>query len=132
MNKWYNIVKNVIASGDYDLSAVLEKIDTFWAEGKMTDNQRSELKEAARMGATPSVGVDLFAKVQELEARVKALEENKSESAEEVVDDYKEGKWYYSGDKCLWNGVAYVCAAPNGVVCVWNPDEYPAYWSKVE
>lgn len=129
----HNIVKNVINAGGYDLTTILEKIDTFWAEGRLTDNQRQELKDLARAGATAQTGVDLFAKLQELEARVKALEETQStDSTEASADDYKVGHWYYKGDKCLWNGVTYTCTAPDGVVCVWSPEEYPTYWTKEE
>ena len=46
--------------------------------------------------------------------------------------EYVAGKWYYEDDKITHNGQKYVCIAPDGVVCVWSPDEYPAYWQLVE
>lgn len=128
----YNIVKNVIDAGGYVLTAVLGKIDTFWAEGSLTNDQRQELKELARSGATPQAGVNLFAKLEELEARVKKLEANNEEVTETSVEEYVSGRWYYNGDKCRQNGATYVCTAPAGVACVWSPDDYPAYWKKEE
>ena len=128
----YEIVKNVIEGGGYDLPALLTKIDALWVQGDLTDEERQELKEKARAGASPSAKADLFAKLQELEARVKALEEGKAEggSTEAAAEDFVEGRWYYNGDKCIWNGVTYVCIAPAGQVCVWSPEAYPTYWTK--
>lgn len=127
----YEIVKNVIEGGSYELSGLLHKIDTLWAQGDLTDDQRDGLKSLARSGASAKEGVDLFAKLQELEARVKALEAGKQEGgAEAAAEDFQEGRWYYNGDKCIWNGETYTCTAPAGVVCVWSPAAYPAYWTK--
>ena len=128
----YEIVKNVIEGGKYELSKLLIKIDTLWAQGDLTDPERDEMKAQARSGASAREGADLFAKLQELEARVKALEADKPEGGNEdaKAEDFKEGHWYYNGDKCLWKGETYVCTAPAGVVCVWSPEAYPAYWTK--
>ncbi len=130
----YNVVKNVISGGNFNLTAVLEKINILWAEDRLTDDERSELKELARAGAAPREGVDLFAKLQELETRIRVLEEkqNADDGTEKSAEDYVVGKWYYGGDKCLWNGQSYICTAPEGTVCVWSPEEYPAYWTKEE
>lgn len=130
----YSVVKNVISGGNFNLTAVLEKINILWAEGRLTDDERSELKELARAGATPQEGADLFAKLQELEMRIRALEEKQSTDASETetATDYVAGHWYYNGDKCIWNGESYICTAPEGTVCVWSPEEYPAYWTKEE
>lgn len=47
-----------------------------------------------------------------------------------AVPEYVAGTWYYRGDRVGYNGSIYRCVAPDGVVCVWNPDEYPVYWEK--
>lgn len=39
---------------------------------------------------------------------------------------------YYNGDKVTFKGKHYTCIAPVGTACVWDPDTYPAYWSKEE
>ena len=47
-----------------------------------------------------------------------------------VPDAYMPGTWYYRGDRVSLDGVMYTCVAPAGVVCVWSPAEYPAYWQE--
>lgn len=49
----------------------------------------------------------------------------------ESPEEYVIGKWYYAGDRITYKGAVYQCIAPNGVVCVWSPDDYPAYWEAV-
>lgn len=123
----YFIIKNVISRGGYDLSAVLLKIDTVWAEGKLTDEQRDELMGLARKGANADKSIDLIAKITELEERIRVLEGTLSG---EDYQEYTPGKWYYNGDTCHFEGANYVCIAPQGTPCVWNPAEYPAYWNR--
>lgn len=124
----YNILKNVINRGEYDLPAVVSKVDKLWAEDKLTEGQRDELLELARAGAKPENGVDIVAKLMEFERRIKALEEAKTEAPTEDIGDYVVGKWYYRGNKARYDGKTYRCIAPEGVVCTWSPAEYPAYW----
>lgn len=140
----YEIIKTVIETGYFELSDILKKIETQWISGKITDEQREELIQAARNKANPESGLNLIEKVAELERRILALEkqlapeepetpeEDGTEAPEETVSNYPEyvvGKWYYAGDKITFNGVKYECIAPEGVVCVWNPVDYPAYWN---
>lgn len=125
----FEIVKNVIGTGRYELTALLGKIDTLWVQGDLTDEQRDELVGLARGSADIENSVDIIGKLAELEARIAALE-NPGEETEEYPA-YIVGKWYYNGDKITYNGKRYVCAAPSGAVCTWNPDEYPVYWTEV-
>lgn len=121
------IFESVINRGSYDLSDMLKKIDRYHIEGKLTDAEKDELYRKARGEAAPNV--DVMAKLMELEDRVRKLESGDAP----VQDDYPEyvvGKWYYKGDKISCSGKNYVCVAPDGVVCTWNPDEYPAYWEE--
>lgn len=124
----YDVIKTVINERNYVLPELLAKIDYFFARGSLTESECTELKEMARSSAEPSKEADLFAKLKELEARVKALEESGVSNGEAAVEDFVVGKWYYNGNKCLWNGKVYTCIAPEGTVCVWSPDDYPAYW----
>ena len=115
----------------FDLTDMLGKINTHHIAGNLTDADREELIRKAREKANPFGSVDVMAKLQELEERVRALEEAKAaggESNEEIVPEYQVGKWYYNGDKVTFDGKVYTCNAPAGVVCVWSPAEYPAYW----
>lgn len=127
----YEIIKSVIISGIYELSDILKKIDTIWVQGDISDEQRTELIDLAREKANVQNSVDLAKKIEELDKRVNALEQGSSDEPTEEYPEYVVGKWYYNGDKISFNGKNYVCIAPEGVVCVWNPDEYPAYWEEV-
>ena len=125
----YSIIKNVIDRGGYDLSAMLTKIKALWAEGDLNDEQKGELIQSAQNGAIPQKSVDFMLKLEELDRRLKALEENDAD-LEDDASEFVAGKWYYAGDGCVFNGVKYKCVAPDGVVCVWSPSDYPAYWEK--
>lgn len=127
-------MKNVFLTAmneSFDLTAMLARIDYHHIRGNLTDADREELAALAREKANPFGGVDVVAKLQELDSRITALEKGSTDSGstdETVIPDYVPGKWYYAGDKVMHNGAAYECTAPEGVVCTWNPDEYPAYW----
>lgn len=124
----YGIIQNVINRGGYDLSAMLTKIDTLWVQGSLSDLQREELLEAARAGANPAGSVELLAKLEELDRRVRALET--AGGGGEEVAPYVAGNWYYAGDRCVFEGAVYTCVAPDGVVCVWSPADFPSYWQR--
>ena len=116
----------------FDLTAMLGKIDYHHVRGNLTDTEREELVAIAREKANPFGGVNVLAKLEEIENRLRALEEGKQESNEtETAPEYQAGKWYYAGDKVTFDGKVYNCIAPAGVVCVWSPADYPAYWELV-
>ena len=123
------IFESVINRGGYDLSGLLKKIDSYHIEGKLTDAEKDELYSKARGEAAPNV--DVMAKLLDLETRVRKLESGEAPEQKDYPE-YVVGKWYYTGNKISYGGKNYVCSAPAGVVCTWNPDEYPAYWSVVE
>ncbi len=125
----FEIIKNVIKEGRYNLTELLVKIDTLWVQGSLTDEQKSELVLAAQTNADFGNSLDIIAKIEELDARVRALE---GEEPGGEMEEYVPGKWYYNGDKVSFNGKIYVCIAPEGQVCTWSPAEYPAYWEETE
>lgn len=154
----YKVVKSVIESKRYELAEMLTKIDTFWVQGSITEEERNELVALAREKALPE---NSYAGVQErmdamykeltetrkeleaLTARVKALEsdgttEDTEETTEVTEDEYAEyvaptgaHDAYYAGDKVTYNGVKYICVAPKGAAVVWNPNVMPSYWQEV-
>ncbi len=124
----YGIMKQVLGRGEYSLAEMLRKIDTLWVQGSLSDAQREELLETARAGAKPAGSVEVMAKLEELEQRVRALEAAGGTSGE--AEPYTAGTWYYAGDRCVFEEATYTCIAPDGVACVWSPAEYPAYWQK--
>ena len=128
----YNILKNHIAHSKFDLPQVLERIKALYGRMEIDDAQREELEALAREKASFTGSLNTPDKLVELENRIRALEEKlfaqEGTETEETIPEYTEGKWYYMGDKVSYKGVTYECIAPAGVVCVWNPEAYPAYW----
>lgn len=130
----YNILKNHIAHSKFDLPQVLERIKALYGRMEIDDAQRDELEALAREKASFAGSLNTPDKLLELENRIRALEAFHfgAEGEEtEAQPEYQEGKWYYMGDKVAYKGAVYECIAPVGVVCVWNPEAYPAYWQLV-
>ena len=139
----YEIIKNVIQSKQYELTDVLRKIDTLWFEGTLTEEQRAELRESAQTNAKPENSYAplqnqinaLFANVKELAQEIATLK-NGGVTPEEPTEEYPEyvqptgaHDAYNTGDKITYKGQKYECLKDN---CVWNPDDYPKGWKKVE
>lgn len=70
----YEIYKNVINGGDFMLSSMEEKIETVYAQDKITAKERTELLDLASNMAKPEKQIDIVAKLAELEARVAVIE----------------------------------------------------------
>lgn len=149
----YSIFKNVIRSGNYELSDILNKIDTKWLENALTGDERVELMRLAREKAIAENSYanadkrfeDIYRQLETLRnsnemltKRIVALEGG-SVDPEVPVDDYPEyiqptgaHDAYFNGAKVTYNAQKYVCIAPEGVAVVWNPDVMPSYWQLVE
>lgn len=131
-----NVFVNVINRGGYNLADILRRIDNFNVEGRLTDDERTELYTLARERANYEDSVNVFAKLIELEQRIEALENQEGTSTEPedtaAAPEYQVGKWYYAGNRVTFEGEIYICSAPEGQVCTWSPTEHPAYWTKVE
>lgn len=127
----YEIIKSAIQSGRYELTDMLKKVDALWVQSSLTDDERTELIALALEGADVSQSVDVLEKLADLDKRVAALERAGADHEPgEEYPEYVAGKWYYKDDKITHSGKRYICIAPDGVVCVWSPEEYPAYWQE--
>ncbi len=134
-NKMYDVVKNVIASRNYDLKDILGKIETVWVQSRITDEQKVELISLAQENAKVENSIDILNKLYDLDRRVAALE-NKDKADEPTEDEtesptyppYTTGAWYYNGDIVSYEGQNYKCIAPEEKPCTWSPAEYPPYW----
>lgn len=139
----YEILKNSIYAGDFELVDMKSKIMSSWAYGSLTDDQRDELIAAAREKAKPESSYKplqdqltaLGERVKTLEEKVSALESSSSSSGSETTDEYPAYKQptgstdaYQVGDKITYNNKKYECILSN---CVWSPDDYPAGWKEV-
>lgn len=145
----YEIVKNVITSGQYELTDMLKKIDTLWLQGALNDTQRVEIIELARSRADPKQSYDIqkqigtiFSNLSEMGQAILKLTDRvtKLEGGSvtpPVVDEYPQfvqptgaHDAYNTGDKMTYtDGKRYICQMDN---CVWGPDTYPAGWKLVE
>ena len=131
----YLALKTLIEKGNYKLGDIVERLTNFAAMGEISLEEKSELENLARGKANAGNEIDLTATVLDLVARVRALEEAKKPQQpeddpeqENEPEEFVIGKWYYRGDRVKFNGKNYKCIAPEGVVCVWSPTDYPAYW----
>ena len=147
----YKVIKSVIESKRYELAEMLTKIDTFWVQGSITEEEHNELVALARENALPENSYAgqqermdaMYKELEALKSRVKVLEnagaeEQPEEPEEDITDEYPEyvaptgaHDAYYAGDKVTYNGVKYICIAPEGAAVVWNPDVMPSYWQEV-
>lgn len=134
MSNIVSIIRSAIETGSYDLSSMLETIAYHQAHGDMTLEEMEELTGKARENAKTQYKEDdittILLQLHDLDERVKALEEG-DEPAPKEYPEYVVGKWYYNGNGVTFEGKKYDCIAPEGVVCVWSPAEYPTYWQEV-
>lgn len=141
----YDIVKNVIVTGDYRLEEILVKIDALWVSGRLTDAEHTELIGMARDRATPEnsyAGLQeqidgLYGRMSNMEqaitdlvARITVLEGGTVTPSEPVeypdfVQPTGAHDAYQAGDKITFAGKQYICQMDG---CVWSPEVYPAAW----
>lgn len=150
-NSMVNILKNVIRNGGMPLAKVSERIEAMYLTGRISAEERNELTELMHAKASPEnetggwkeMYTALAVKYNDLEARVKALEEaadGETEGGEEtggeipewqpwdgVSGGYKAGHVVRHGGK-VWENMLV------GMTNVWEPgapgvDE--RYWREV-
>ena len=123
------IFEQVIARGDYDLTAMLQNIDRYHIEGKLTDEDRESLYALAREGAQPVY--DYAAEIEAIWAAIHALQGQAPDPDEwpEFVQPTGAHDAYGVGAQVTYNGQRYRCKLAN---CVWSPDAYPDAWELVE
>lgn len=130
------IIEKVIESKNYELSDMLRKIDTLWVQGSIDDTARKTLSDKARNNAITQNSVDILAKLEEMDMRLKVLEKAAAGTGEETPEEtipaeYIPGKWYYDGDRVSFEGKIYECSCEKDLVCIWSPAEYPVFWNEV-
>lgn len=126
----YEIIKEVIASKDYELYDMLKKIDTVWIQGGITDEQKAELKALAQESADSG---NSYAPMQEqiekmaadiagLKERTDKLEGTEPTEPEEYPAWYK---WdgtppnpWNKGSKCTHKEKRWISKVDNNI---WEP-----------
>ena len=122
------IFEQVISRGDYDLTALLRRIDTYHVEGRLTDGERDALYAQARAGARDALTYDVRAEIDALWAAVRALQGGAAGAAEAFVQPTGAHDAYNAGDRVLYSGGVYESTIDGNV---WAPDVYPAGWKNV-
>ena len=125
-----DMFEQVIQMKNYDLKTLLDRIDQYHIEGRLTDEERLDLIMQARKGAEPEY--DYAGEINALWAAVRALQQNVSPPTEEdewpeFVQPIGAGTAYQVGDKITFRGEKYICILAH---CVWSPADYPAGWQK--
>lgn len=126
-----SIFENVISRGNYDLTNMLSKIDTYYIEGKLTESERDALYAQARNGAVAALGYDVKSEIDALWAAVRALQSGQISGSIEIKDFVQPTgahDAYNIGDKVLYNGKTWESSIDGNV---WRPDVYPAGWVEV-
>lgn len=70
----FEIYRNVISTGEYRVSDMEERIETVFAQGKITAEERASLLTLASEKADQTKQIDIVAKLAELEARIAKIE----------------------------------------------------------
>lgn len=123
------VFQRVIAQHEYDLPAMLSRIDEYHIAGKLTAAERDELIAAARKQADPASGMDVAGEIQRLWAAIRELQGSSVPAdAPEFIQPTGVHDAYYAGDRVLFDGTVYTCIAPPQVACVWSPATMPDYW----
>lgn len=69
-----DIYKNVIATGEYRISDMEERIETVYAQGKITAEERAELLTLASESAKDTLQIDVIAQLADINRRLAILE----------------------------------------------------------
>jgi hypothetical protein len=70
----FELYKSVISTGNYVVSEMEDRIETVYAAGRITAEERAELLILADENARDAVQIDVVAKLAELEGRIAKLE----------------------------------------------------------
>ena len=133
----FNSLKNIINGGNFQLDTMKTRLENLAAHGDITPEQKEELLNTARSNADAANEIDVRKLLLEHEARLRVLEARLAEGGETeggetevaLYPEYVVGTPTNNGDHWSWGGVNYTVAnVPDGHVCVWSPEGYPAYW----
>lgn len=128
------IFEQTIQRGEFDLAEMLERIDTYNVESKITDEERESLYALARQHAAPQYNYD--AEIEALWAAIRELQQGQEGGGggTEPTDEWPQfvqptgaHDAYGVGDKVTFNGKRYVCKLAS---CDWSPAVYPDAWKE--
>ena len=128
------IFEQTILRGGFNLAEMLERIDLYNMEAKLTDEERESLYALARQHAAPQYNYD--SEIEAIWAAIRELQQAQEEGGgTEPTDEWPEfvqptgaHDAYGVGAQVTYNGQRYRCKLAN---CVWSPDAYPDAWELV-
>lgn len=127
------LFENIIASGDYDLTQLTNKIDEFYVKGKLSSEDRDSLLNTARV--TPRAQFDMQKEIRNIWAHVRSIEKmlNGDSVSPGVASDWVQPTGshdaYMRGDRVIFvDGNVYESLIDANV---WSPEVYPAGWRKL-
>lgn len=118
----YSIIKNIIQNGNFRVNDLTTKIDTLWAESKLSDEERDELMQMMSDYLNPATEApELAERINQLEDKIEAVETAIKELQGDVEEPDPEQvvipQWkawdgvssdYQYGDVVQHNGLYYV------------------------
>lgn len=140
----YNVIKDVLNKGSYELVDILNKINKLWVENTLTEEQRDELVNLARSNANPENSyaentqqiANLWEYYQQLDIRLSNLENGQGAEPTEPEEEWPEyvqptgaHNAYKIGNRVMFQGKKYICQVDG---CVWDPLIYPQGWELIE
>ncbi len=130
MSNIYNILTDVLHSGNFDLGEKLESIQYYQVHGELTLEEMEELTALARENAQPQYDPEndisqLIDRLHALEERVTKLERT---DVVEKYPEYEDDRWYFSGEGVTFEGTKYTCVAKK---TKFSPAEKPKDWQEV-
>ena len=124
------IFEQTILRGGFDLAEMLERIDLYNVEAKLTDEERESLYALARQHAAPQYNYD--AEIEAIWTAIRELQQGQQGGGTEPTDEWPEyvqptgaHDAYHAGNKVTFNGKHYVCKLAS---CDWSPAVYPDAW----
>ena len=97
----FGIIKNIITNGVFRVNDLSEKIDTLWAESKLSDDERNQLIQMMTDHINPATEApELAERIARLEERVSALENAQTKEPEEPSEGISVPAWE------PWDGVS--------------------------
>jgi len=125
-----DIFLSTIKRGNYNLEALLRRIDAYHIEGKLTDGERDSLYAEARQASSPLY--DCTAEITALWQAVKAIEKKLASTSDIEISKWQQPLGahdaYMKGDRASFGDIVFESLIDGNV---WSPDVHPDAWAAI-